>query len=125
MFSDAKYDCSIMPMKRHKKCWPKVVKSKMSESEFFNVRLTCDSHFRTFCLINSSAIRRLADVLTIIKEHEFIISNCAMIEIDSDICSKLSENGETIRTGVVVALELVACDAVRRLQKLLGDILKC
>lgn len=47
-----------------------------------------------------------------------------MIEIDSDFCNELMENGdpgETISAGVVIALELIACDAVKRLQKLLGE----
>lgn len=51
-----------------------------------------------------------------------------MVEIDSDICEGLMVNGisnEPILPGVVVALELVSCDAVRRMQKLLGNISKC
>lgn len=50
-----------------------------------------------------------------------------MVGIDSDICSDIVERGnpgENIVAGVVVALELVACDAVRRLQKLLGEMLE-
>lgn len=88
----------------------------------------CAHHFRTFCIIKSHAVRQLAEILKIMKEHEFIISNCAMVEIDSDICEELMVNGnsdEPILPGVVVALELVACDAVRRMQKLLGNIFKC
>lgn len=93
-----------------------------------DVRLTRSFHFRTFCIIKSHAIRQLGEVLKTIKDHDFIINNCAMVEIDSDICSDIMErgnSGETILAGVVVALELVARDAVTRLQKLLGEYSNC
>lgn len=46
-----------------------------------------------------------------------------MVEIDAEICNELTGNccaGETILPGAVIALELVTCDAVRRLLQLLG-----
>lgn len=132
MFSADKYNWTTMQMKAHEKRWPKAVKSKnyvstISNDEMWIVRLTWGFHFRTFCIIKSHAIRQLGEVLKTIKDHDFIISNCAMVEIDSEICSVIVERGnpgENIVAGVVVALELVACDAVRRLQKLLGEMLE-
>lgn len=57
------------------------------------------------------------------KEFKFIVTNCAMVEIDADICHQLmsdSCSGQVIGAGVVIALELIACDAVKRLQELLS-----
>lgn len=65
----------------------------------------------------------MADIMKILKEHDFLVSNCVMVEIDTDICDQLTANSnEMIVPGVVIALELVACNAVKRLQKLLGKI---
>lgn len=65
----------------------------------------------------------MADIMKILKEHDFLVSNCVMVEIDADICDQLMANSnETIVTGVVIAMELVACNAVQRMRKLLGKI---
>lgn len=81
--------------------------------------------FRTLCVIKSPAMRELAVILKILKEQEFILSDCVMVEVDANTCSELAANGnagETVEPGVVLALELIGCNAVGRLRQLIGGI---